>query len=212
MSANFIPGDRTGVTEVPEGETFILASASPRRAELLKQIINKFDIIPSNIDENCLNGEGSFDYVKRISKEKAEAVLKENQRLNSSPCWILAADTEVVLGQTILGKPADDEQVRWMLAQLQDRQHEVITGICLIHKQRGICVIEAVGTRVWMRKIQEIEMDDYIQSGEPFDKAGGYAIQGLGGQFVTKFEGSYTNVIGLPVERIRELFSRHGFL
>jgi septum formation protein len=97
-----------------------------------------------------------------------------------------------------------------MLEQLQGRRHEVITGVCLLNHNEGVCCLEAVRTQVWMRGIQAKEMEAYIQTGEPFDKAGGYAIQGEGGRFVCKIEGSYSNVVGLPTERLRELFNKYG--
>jgi septum formation protein len=116
----------------------------------------------------------------------------------------------VVLGEAVLGKPEDEAHARWMLEQLQDRRHEVITGICLLNRKQAVCRLEEVRTQVWMRRIEPEEMDAYIRTGEPFDKAGGYAIQGDGGGFVRKIQGSYSNVVGLPMERLGELFRMYG--
>jgi len=124
--------------------------------------------------------------------------------------WVLAGDTVVVVEGTVLGKPHDADHARWMLDQLQDRSHEVLTGICLLNRRQEVCCLEAVRTRVWMRRIEPEEREAYIRTAEPFDKAGGYAIQGFGGRFVLKIDGSLSNVIGLPTERLRTLFRKYG--
>jgi septum formation protein len=187
----------------------ILASASPRRARLLGEIVRSFRIVPSNVEEGQDESETPSAYVMRVSREKAESVSDSlDHRANAG--WILAGDTVVVLEERVLGKPKDAAEARWMLEQLQDRQHEVITGICLLNRREGVCCLEAVRTQVWMRRIEPEEMDAYIQTGEPFDKAGGYAIQGHGGRFVRRIDGSHSNVVGLPTERLRELFLTYG--
>jgi septum formation protein len=186
----------------------ILASRSPRRAELLKHIIKTFSIIPSNIKEKCGENESPDTYVLRVSREKAEFVSEGVESRNGG-CWVLAGDTIVVLEGTILGKPEDADNARRMLEHLQDRRHEVITGVCLLNREEGVCCLETVSTQVWMRGIEPEEIEAYIQTGEPFDKAGGYAIQGQGGRFVRRIEGSYTNVVGLPTERLQALFSKY---
>ena len=183
---------------------FVLASASPRRTDLLKQIIINFSVIPGNINEKELENEDPYAYVLRITKTKAQTVWKKCKEKNH-PFWILAADTVVVMGRKILGKPGDRGEARRMLEMLQDREHEVITGLCLMHWKDGVRFLEAIRTRVWMRKINPEEIEEYLESGEPFDKAGGYAIQGMAGRFVEKIEGSYSNVVGLPLERLREI-------
>ena len=189
----------------------ILASRSPRRAELLKEIIKSFSIIPSNIKENYIENESPDAYVLRVSREKAESVSGGVESRNGG-CWVLAGDTIVVLEGTILGKPEDADDARRMLEYLQDRRHEVITGICLLNREEGVCCLETVCTQVWMRRIEPEEIEAYIQTGEPFDKAGGYAIQGQGGRFVRRIEGSYTNVVGLPTERLQALFSKYRII
>ena len=196
-------------SECAKGTKLILASGSPRRAQLLREIVGEFRVVPSQIDEESDKNEEPGAYVLRVSREKAEAVSAGAASWNRG-CWILAADTVVVLDGRIMGKPEDADQARWMLEHLQDRRHEVITGICLLNRKEGVCCLEAVRTQVWMREIETKEMEAYIQTGEPFDKAGGYAIQGHGGRFVRKIEGSYSNVVGLPIERLRELFRKYG--
>ncbi len=187
----------------------ILASASPRRARLLGEMLDSFRIVPGGVEEKQEAGEAPGDYVLRIAREKAESVSMDPERANGSE-WVLAGDTIVVVDKIVLGKPEDAGRARWMLEQLHDRRHEVVTGICLLNRAQGICRLEAVRTRVWMRRIEPDEMDAYIRTGEPFDKAGGYAIQGKGSDFIRKIEGSYSNVVGLPTERLRELFHSYG--
>jgi septum formation protein len=189
----------------------ILASRSPRRAELLKKVVQSFRIIPSNIKENYVQNESPDTYVQRVSREKAESVSGGVEPRNGG-CWVLAGDTIVVLDGTILGKPEDADDARRMLEGLQDRRHEVITGICLLNRKERVCCLDTVHTQVWMRRIEPEEIEAYIQTGEPFDKAGGYAIQGQGGRFVCKIQGSYTNVVGLPTERLKTLFSKYHII
>jgi septum formation protein len=176
---------------------------------LLNQIIKSFDVIPSNLKEKHIDNESPDAYVKRVSREKAEAVSKGVASRNNDN-WILAGDTVVVVEGAILGKPNDADHARRMLQQLQDRRHEVVSGICLLNRKRGVCCVEAVRTHVWMRRIEAEEIDAYIQTGEPFDKAGAYAIQGQAGGFVRRIEGSFTNVVGLPIERLRVLFKKYN--
>jgi septum formation protein len=187
----------------------ILASGSPRRAQLLGEMVRSFRILPSDVDEDQVEGETPGDYVVRVSREKAESVA-DGLEPRTGGHWVLAGDTIVVLEEAVLGKPDDGDHARRMLEQLQDRRHEVITGVCLLNRKQAVCCLEAVRTQVWMRRIEPEEMDAYIRTGEPFDKAGGYAIQGHGGRFVRKIEGSYSNVVGLPMERLSELFLMYG--
>lgn len=191
------------------GTELILASGSPRRARLLKEIVPSFRVLPGNVDEDREEGESPSAYVMRVSRKKAESV-SDGLEPDERGAWILAGDTVVVVGETVLGKPKDSAEAMWMLEELQDRRHEVITGICLLNRSNGVCCLDAVRTRVWMKKIEPQERKAYIETGEPFDKAGGYAIQGHGRRFVLRIDGSYSNVVGLPVERIRELFLAYG--
>lgn len=186
----------------------ILASGSPRRAELLREIIPSFTIVPSRLRENCLENETPSAHVLRLSREKAESV-SNGLGLENGGSWVLAGDTVVVLEGRILGKPETVDHARWMLEQLQGRRHEVMTGVCLLNRQEKVCRLEAVETQVWMRKVEPEEIEAYIRTGEPFDKAGGYAIQGQGGRFVSRIKGSYANVVGLPTERLKELFTQY---
>jgi len=188
---------------------FILASASPRREELLKELLKEFDICPSNINEKQIPGEAPEPYVIRISREKAEMTVPSHGG-ETLDVWVLAADTIVVLGQDILGKPRNNDDARRMLGRLQDRDHEVITGVCLLNRKRGVFEQNAVRSRVWMRRLEQEEIDTYIATGEPFDKAGGYAIQGLAGRFIQGVDGSFSNVVGLPMEYVKETFKRLG--
>jgi len=190
---------------------FILASASPRRGALLRKLLKEFSVLPANIDENVVPFESPVSYVLRVSRAKADTAC-EGVGKRGQAAWILGADTIVVLGDRILGKPASREEARGMLGGLQGRDHEVITGICLLHRGEGVLEQHAVHSRVWMRRVCPEEIEAYVDSGEPFDKAGGYAIQGLAGRFVARVEGSFTNVVGLPLEHLEERFRVLGIL
>jgi septum formation protein len=195
----------------------ILGSASPRRQELLKEVISEFDVTPGNIDERMIPGEDRREYVLRISKAKAEAVLRGLRRAegaseDSGRLWVLAADTIVVIGETVLGKPVDAPEARRMLGLLQGRRHQVITGVCLLDAAGVVASLDAVASDVWMRPLGEEEIEEYVRSGEPFDKAGGYAVQGLAGRFIQRVEGSFSNVVGLPLEKVTEILARHGII
>jgi len=188
---------------------FVLASGSPRRGELLRGLLKEFVVIAADIDEESFPGERPEGYVLRISRRKAETVSFQ-YGLGQRDVWVLGADTIVVLGEKILGKPQDADQARRMLTGLQDRDHEVFTGVCLLNGTRGVCLQDAVRSRVWMRRLAPEEINAYVGSGEPFDKAGGYAIQGRAGRFVMRVDGSYSNVVGLPVERVQEMLRCAG--
>jgi septum formation protein len=172
-------------------------------------MVESFRILPSDVEEDRREDEAPHEFAVRVSREKAESIA-DGGRSRDAGCWVLAGDTIVVLGERVFGKPEDREDAIRMLEQLQDRRHEVITGICLLNRAQGVCRQEAVRTQVWMRRIEPEEMDAYLRTGEPFDKAGGYAIQGHGGRFIARIEGSYSNVVGLPVERLGELFRMYG--
>jgi septum formation protein len=172
----------------------LLASASPRRAELLTNAGIAFQIRPANIAEQRLPSESPTDYVRRLAKEKAEAVGAAASEI------VLGADTTVVLGEEVLEKPADAAEARRMLSRLSGRTHEVITGVCLCRGGRRLSAAES--TRVSFLPLSPAEIDDYVACGEPFDKAGGYAIQGRASRFIHRVEGCYFNVVGLPVSRV----------
>lgn len=174
----------------------VLASQSPRRAEILRNAGIPFTTRAADVDETPLEGESPLEYVVRLAEAKAAAIAA-----NAAPGEIvLGADTTVTIGGEILGKPADEADSRRMLAKLAGRRHEVITGICLIHGAERIR--DSAVTEVWFAEMAEDEIAAYAASGEPLDKAGAYAIQGLGSKYVDKVNGSYFNVVGLPIAMV----------
>ncbi len=183
---------------------FILASGSPRRRELLSQLGLSFIVVPSRLREINQSGLKPHHHATYFAEAKANEVARRH-----SHEWVLAADTIVVVDQEILGKPADSSEATSMLTRLSGRDHRVITGICLVHGQRGVGQREWVETKVFMRQISPDDIAGYLRTGEPMDKAGAYAIQGIGGCLVQKIEGSYTNVVGLPLCETVELLRRH---
>ena len=169
----------------------MLASQSPRRSEILRQAGIPFTLRVAAVDETPLKGEKPEDYVVRLAELKALAVPAGPGET------VLGADTTVVIDGEMLGKPADAADARRMLARLSGRQHEVITGICL---KRGVEVVrDCATTKVWFALMSAREIEEYVSSGEPMDKAGAYAIQGLASKFIEKIDGCYFNVVGLPV-------------
>ena len=174
----------------------VLASASPRRKELLQQIGLDFEVIPSRAKEEVLADETPEEHVIRLSIDKATEVANRN---NVSGRWFIGSDTIVLSNNQILGKPRDHSHAAEMLQQLSGREHQVLSGYAIIDRQTGEQRAEAVTTKVWFRHLTDAEITGYIETGEPADKAGAYAIQGLGVCFVAKIEGSYTNVVGMPL-------------
>lgn len=170
----------------------VLASASPRRQELLRAAGLAFEVQPANIPEDPRPGEKARDCAERLAREKALAV----SRLRPQDI-VLGADTVVVIDSQILGKPADSGDAVRMLRMLSGRQHEVITGVCLV--RNGQASVASEITQVTMSEISEQELSAYAASGEPIDKAGAYAIQGLAARWIPRIEGDYSNVVGLPV-------------
>ncbi len=182
----------------------VLASQSPRRRELLAQLGVALEVRPAHADEAVLPGEAPRDYVLRVARDKARAVPGE---------VVLAADTAVVLRGEVLGKPADAAEARRMLASLSATRHEVLTAVCVRRNGAALGVeLEAVvATAVRFRGLAPAEIDWYVGTGEPLDKAGAYALQGAGGVFVLAVEGSVSNVVGLPLAETAELLRRAGF-
>jgi septum formation protein len=181
----------------------ILASASPRRRELLDQIKVVYSVNPVDLDETPQPGEAPVDYVQRLAAEKSAACIA--QLGDKLP--VLAADTAVVLGDLIMGKPKDREDALAMLRQLSGKMHQVYSAVSLRGREHG----QAVSiTEVTFRSLTEGEIAAYWQSGEPVDKAGSYAIQGLGGVFVESISGSFSGVVGLPLFETAELLSGQG--
>ncbi len=177
----------------------VLASASPRRREILRHAGIAFRARPSRIAETLRPREKPRAQVLRMAREKAAAVRRPGER-------VLGADTVVVAGRGILGKPRDARDAARMLRLLSGKRHRVITGVCLLSPRRAFS--GAVETQVWFRRLTGTEIDAYVASGEPLDKAGAYAIQGRASKFVTRIEGCYFNVMGLPVALVYEWLRR----
>ena len=185
----------------------ILASASERRQELLCRIVDSFDIMVSNFDENTVIFNGSIDnYVKEISTGKA---LEVKERLESDAI-IISADTVVTFNDRILGKPKDKKDAFQMLKSLQGRSHKVYTGITVINTKKNLIKQESVSTEVTFSEISDDEILKYIETGEPLDKAGAYGIQGKGGVFVESIKGCYYNVVGLPLNKLKAMLEDVG--
>ncbi len=184
----------------------ILASGSPRRRELLAAEGLVFRVERPDIEERPWPGEMPSSYALRLSFEKAEEV---GERVRDPDAVVIAADTIVVKGREILEKPADEDHAADMLRMLSDGWHDVITGLCVRHQRNGrwIAFGDAVRTGVLFRPLSDREIMDYIATGEPMDKAGAYAIQGGAAGMVAETAGSWTNVVGLPMERLREVLA-----
>jgi septum formation protein len=173
----------------------ILASRSPRRSELLRAAGLDFTVRAADVDESILEGELPQRYVLRLAKKKALAVPAEDGLE-----FVLAADTTVALDTEIFGKPRDAADAKAMLEKLSGRCHEVFTGVCLRNSSR--ILTRSACTRVWFAPLTPTEIDEYVRSGEPMDKAGAYAIQGLASRYIERIDGSYSNVVGLPVDLV----------
>lgn len=190
----------------PARSQIILASASPRRSELLQQIGVQFRVIVSNSEEIPAPGEAAEDYVCRVALAKARAVWERLPQ--SEQCPVLAADTEVVLDGAILGKPADRDAGLAMLAGLSGRTHEVLSAVALVYM--GGEVLRVSRSVVSFRPTTPQERAAYWASGEPLGKAGGYAVQGLGAVFINSLAGSYSGVMGLPIFETAEMLREIG--
>jgi septum formation protein len=174
--------------------TIVLASASPRRSELLESAGISFRVAPADICEDPFPGEDPVDHVLRLAEEKARAAAATVEGR-----FFLGADTIVLCDGEIMGKPKDQADAERMLKKLSGVPHEVVTGFAVFDKERDGAVCESVRTKVFFKQLRNEEILDYIATGCPFDKAGGYAIQGGAAHMVQKIEGSYTNVVGLPL-------------
>ncbi|MGH9801634.1 MAG: Maf family protein [Blastocatellia bacterium] len=171
----------------------VLASGSPRRSELLSAAGIDFTIRVADVDEKLLPNELPRDYVVRLSRQKAQAIAADGE-------LVLGADTTVVVLNEIIGKPTDDSDARRMLRLLSGKWHEVLTGVSLVNN--GQVSSDVAVTRVKFTKLSDEEIDWYVSTGEPMDKAGAYGIQGYASRFVERIEGSYSNVVGLPVQMV----------
>jgi nucleoside triphosphate pyrophosphatase len=178
----------------------VLASQSPRRSEILRQAGIPFVVKPADVDESARPGERPKDYVMRVAREKAQAVEAGTGDI------VLGADTVVVIDGEMLGKPKDGTDAGGMLTRLAGREHQVLTGICL--RREAVVHQDCAVTRVWFRPLTPDEISSYVASGEPMDKAGAYAIQGLASKFIERIDGSYTNVVGLPIELVQQALGK----
>jgi len=189
-------GDRLRSSALPK---IVLASASPRRAEILRTVNWPFETMPLNIDETRQPGEDALTYVQRLARAKAETAATR-----SPGSLIVGADTTVVIGDQILEKPDDHDDARRMLRQLSGHWHKVLTGVALIDAAELRVACET--TEVKFAVMSQDEIDWYVSSGEPMDKAGAYAIQGMGARFIEGIRGDYFNVMGLPVRLLYEVW------
>ncbi|HEV8643006.1 MAG TPA: Maf family protein [Methylomirabilota bacterium] len=189
---------------IPRIPTVVLASASPRRRELLRRLHPDFRVVPSEIEE-ALEGEGGPGAVAALALRKARAVAA-----GLAEGIVLGADTVVVIDGEALGKPAGAEQARAMLRRLRGRAHQVITGVAVVDARTRRAASTAVVSEVLMRSYPDDVIEAYVASGEPFDKAGGYAIQEVGAHLVAGWVGSYSNIVGLPLEATRRLLAEFG--
>ncbi len=179
----------------------ILASRSPRRAEILRHAGFEFSVSPTDTDESRLGGEDVTAYVTRIAGLKA-AHAAARASMGDEPTIVLAADTVVFAEGQILGKPKGADDARRMLRILSGGAHDVVTGFAIMRSSDTAPTVGVETTRVHFAALSDAEIDEYVRTGEPMDKAGSYGIQGIGGKFVTKIEGCYFNVMGLPLSRV----------
>lgn len=185
----------------------VLASASPRRKELLERVGVVCAVVPSHIDEDHIPGESPREHVLRLAHEKA---LEIASHTDVPGRWFIGSDTVVVRDAAILGKPIDAADATAMLTSLSGRSHEVLTAFTVHDREQGITLSEVVSTAVRFKELTAAEVSGYIASGEPFDKAGAYAIQGIGAFMVQAINGSYTNVVGLPLCEVVDVLEHLG--
>jgi len=198
--------DEPRITLVPSAK-LILASASPRRYELFRQLDIAFSVVVADVDEKQQERDEPETLVKRLAFQKAATVASRYPH-----AWVLGADTIVVLDTEILGKPADKDAALAMLNKLSGRTHSVYTGFAIVHKERGVEVLNMASSLVTFRVLSKEEIRWYADSAEPYDKAGAYALQGRGAMFISNVVGSYTNIIGLPLSEVLETLIRLGAL
>jgi septum formation protein len=184
---------------------FILASASPRRRELLASIGLDFEVMPSDIPEVRGEGEAPEEYVARLSREKASALATRHPSR-----WVIAADTTVLLDDELLEKPRDPDDARRMLATIAGRTHVVYTGVTLQNLKESYHDTRVAESEVRMLPLSAGDVDWYVATGEPLDKAGSYAVQGIGGMFIDSIHGSYSNVVGLPLALLFQMLRKAG--
>jgi septum formation protein len=185
--------------------SLILASKSPRRRFLLEQAGLEFSVIPSNFKENSLSMSSPESYVRRLAEAKAKDISHKYP-----DSWVIGADTIVFIANAMLGKPGTRSEAHEMLRRLSGKTHQVLTGYCICCEAAGRLFSETIITDVCFKELTELQIDWYIDSGEPFDKAGAYAIQGIGTFLVKRIHGSYTNVVGLPICEVLEFLLNEG--
>jgi len=192
------------INHTTTGESLVLASRSPRRAELLRAVGWPFEAIAADIDESLNSDEDAVDYVRRLAETKAQAVAEKSRgRL------VLGADTTVVIGGEILGQPRDHDDARRMLRLLSGEWHEVITGVALVRLgPNPTTIVDYETTRVHFADLSAEEIDWYVSTSEPMGKAGGYGIQGKAAPFIDEIQGDYFNIVGLPIRLIYELWGQ----
>lgn len=188
-----------------------LASQSPRRRELLSDAGYEFRVFPVKVSEIIDENLNPADVASQLGTLKAQSCVEQNKELKQQGFLVLGADTIVVLGRRILGKPQNNAQAREYLRLLSSKTHNVITGFGLVESGTTKVWSGAEVTEVTFRNLSDQEIDTYVASGEPMDKAGAYAIQGGGGKFVSSFSGSWSNVVGLPLERLEKVLSENGW-
>lgn len=186
-----------------QGE-LLLASASPRRRQLLTEAGVRFQALESGVEEQRMAGEAAAPYAMRLAQDKARAVAARYPA-----ALVLGADTVVVVGDEVLEKPRDRDHARWMIGRLAGRAHQVITGFALIRAEQ-VLERHAVTSIVTFKPLSASEIEAYIATDEPYDKAGAYAVQGQGRSLIAAVEGSFTNVMGLPIEEVMAALARHG--
>ncbi len=184
----------------------VLASASPRRLELLERLGKPFDIVPAGTEEFVNPGTAPAQAIRQIARQKAATVAAADR----SEGLVIGADTAVVLGSEVLGKPSDREAALRMLWRLRGQTHQVVTGLAIVENPSGNCAVSHVTTAVTMHAFTDREMEKYVSSGESDDKAGAYAIQGSGGELVESIQGCYLNVVGLPLCELSRMLSAVG--
>jgi len=189
---------------MPRKPKLVLASQSPRRRELLKLLCSEFEVVASQVPETSKRNEAPQEMVQRLARAKAEAV----QALRPGST-IVGADTVVVCDGLILGKPHSEGTARDMLTQLSGRIHHVLTGLCVLHDCQ--CLVEISETRVQFSLLSHLQIEHYLKTGEPFDKAGAYAIQGFAARYVERIDGCYFNVVGLPVSLLYRMLCNVGY-
>lgn len=182
----------------------ILASASPRRKEILENTSVKFDVMASSIKELTIDGESPCQMVMRLAFEKGMDIASRQKS-----DLIISADTIVVIDNTVLGKPENEIEARKMITSLSGRTHQVITGISLINLDNNKKIIDYVISNVKFKNLSEEDINDYIRTKESLDKAGAYGIQGYGALLVDEIQGDYFNIVGLPISRLSDLLKKH---